>query len=486
MLDNPDFESKAIARQRRRWEVLDDVWVGTEALRAKTTAYLPMGPAEEHETYTRRLYRSRFYNVFRRAVKGLGGILLETPPTLDDAADKVFHDDATNIDGQGTALEVFAREVAEQGVRRGWGLILVDAPTAPGPRLTQAEANALGLRPYWIHIPADAVRNLRTKVIGGVTIIDQLTYRETVEKAKGEFEVEEVSRWRVLRYNNGAPGWQVWESPTQKGQPALIEEGTWAGFDRIPLAVFYAGDRRGVLDCDPPLWDLTETNLDHYIVANEHRHCLHVASVPVAVFTGVPDGKDLTWAPDVGIVLPENATAQYLEHSGAALGQTRQELQDLESRMANQSLAMVFRETRAAETAEAKRIDKAAQDAQIAVMATGLKDALEQAFVWHARFRGIEAGDAPIVRVNTDFEDYLLEAGELAVYLDLVREERMSLETLWDMMLRAKRLPPDFDGMTEVERLQNPIMPRPDPVDIGNGDEDAEEDEAEPPMEQAA
>jgi len=112
------------------------------------------------------------------------------------------------------------------------------------------------------------------------------------------------------------------------------------------------------------------------------------------------------------------ADAKYVSHDGASLGSCKQALDDLKSDMGTLGLAMLAPQKRAAETAEAKRLDKSTSDAPLAVTARGLQDALEQALQLHARYYGLDSGGA--VEVNRDFEGLLMEAPVMQAFAQLV------------------------------------------------------------------
>jgi len=105
-------------------------------------------------------------------------------------------------------------------------------------------------------------------------------------------------------------------------------------------------------------------------------------------------------------------------------------------------LAMLAPQKRAAETAEAKRMDKATQDSSLGVVARGVQDAAETALQFHARYLGLDDGGS--ITVNRDFEGLLMEAPVMQAYAALRREgfpARMILASLQ----AGGRIPDDED-----------------------------------------
>jgi hypothetical protein len=99
--------------------------------------------------------------------------------------------------------------------------------------------------------------------------------------------------------------------------------------------------------------------------------------------------------------------------------------------MAALGLSMLQNETRAAETAEAKRMDKSEQDSALAVAARGLQDCLERALQFHAQYMGLTDGT---IEVNQEFEHLTLDSTQITAYSQLHQAGQISLDTLWAML----------------------------------------------------
>jgi hypothetical protein len=161
--------------------------------------------------------------------------------------------------------------------------------------------------------------------------------------------------------------------------------------------------------------------------------------------------------PKVGVKVPEGGYFKYAETTGAALGATAEQIKQFETQMAREGMSMLQHETRAAETAEAKRIDKSEQDAALAVAARSLQDAYEQALSFHAQMRGLgDSGGS--VTVNRDFEKLTLDAQQVDAYAKLVASNAMSLDTLWKILADGGVLPDDFDAELERTQLEGEVM----------------------------
>jgi hypothetical protein len=221
---------------------------------------------------------------------------------------------------------------------------------------------------------------------------------------------------------------------------------------RLPVVTDYAG-RTAFMESDPPLLDLALWNVRHYQVDSDRAQSLSVANKPIFVTTGVnkDDISVFVVGAALGLALPPEGKAEYVETLGRALGESRSELQDIEQRMAALGLSMLVRQTRSAETAEAKRIDKSEQDSELAASARGTKDAAEEALMLHAMWMGLPTGGS--LDVNMDFSIEALDPQMLAVLAKMAADFQLPLETLWDIMSRHGTLPDSFDPEVALAAL---------------------------------
>lgn len=489
--DDPAHTSAAYNRQRDKWDVVDDVEGGTEALRAKGEEYLARAPGESDESYDRRLKRSHFYNYYRRTLTALVGRVMRKPPKLSDKADPILLEHAENINGEGEHHVVFARRFLRMGMHYGFGGILVDAPppleAKIGRKPTRADEKRAGQRPHWKRYSAREIISFRPVVVDGVKRLGQLVLHESRESEVGAYGITVVDRFIVLNRNTDGTGprFTIWErmedvtptTPKQKTKARYraVSSGQYRNTIDIPFARYHASDPKGWFESDPALIDLAELNLDHYNVTSDHRHSLHVASIPIAIFKGRDKTKQVqAWGVEHGIDIDgEGADAFYLEHEGKALEQTRQELLDIENRMGFVALSMMARRTNQAETAEAKRIDGMEQGSALEVMARGLQDTLEEAWGFHAAMIGLPAPD---VKVNIDFDGLSMSPEQIAQARESWLAGAYSLDTFLDILEAGGALPEEFDREVDGEKLADEMAARlvqPTPGaggDLGGGD----------------
>ena len=235
------------------------------------------------------------------------------------------------------------------------------------------------------------------------------------------------------------------------------EEGKLLGqrMTEIPVAVDY-GQRTGFMRSEPSFLDLALENIKHYQVRSDRDTNLHVTSIPILTTFGVEAKKlqTVTVGSAMGLAFSGSRTeqgAEYVEPVGSGLQYTREELLDIEKRMAALGLSALERQTRTAETEEAKRLDQKSQDSELAAQVRATGDALEEALRFTAMWMGEKDGGS--VEMNTEFDEQVMSPELFDKYLKAVGEGHLSAETMWDRLVAGNLLPPDFSPALERERI---------------------------------
>ena len=393
-------------------------------------------------------------------------------PELGDDVPEEIVKHWEDIDKRGNHGDVFLKNVFHDGMEAGHAGILVDYPKVENPDAqTLRDEREKDLRPYWVHIHKEDIRNFRTIQVNGETVLQQISIRQSTYEPDGDFGEEEVVRYRVYsRVNIAATGedekmgvrWEVWEEDDSDEPQPTSEKGVLANVDAIPFVVIY-GRPTGFLTSVPPLLDLAWLNVLHYQTNSDYYHACHIGCVPMLAVMGADSDGEVEIGPNSTLNLPEGAKAEWVETSGTALEQARKTLKDLEGQEAVMGLSLLQGEKRAAETAEAKRMDKSEKDSALTTAARSLEDGIEQALKFHAQHMGLDKGGT--ASVNRDFEQQQLSPEEIGVLSQMVQAGNLSQETLWQMLQEGEVLPDEFDAEVERTRLEGAGMvpPRPEP-----------------------
>jgi hypothetical protein len=474
--DLPSTKSKAAERQESALSLARDCFGGNETIKGKAQTYLPKAPGEDYQNYADRLGRSVFFNAFKQTVEGLTGLVMRRDPVLGDDVPQPLKDDWENIDNAGTHGAVFLRELLQESLTAGHAAILVDFPKTGGNQSAAEEmpgATALPIRPYWIPIKKDNILSWRTMVENGVTVLQQIVIRETTMVPEGSFGEKEQERYRVLYKEGGIVGFRLLEIANDKKTVIEVDQGTYPTQDEIPVAEIVGSDRKSMFESAPPLLDLGHLNIAHYQVDSDYKNSIHKTCVPIFVQIGAPPSLDGTAesviiGPNAGLSLPQGGDAKYVSHDGAALDKVEKAITKIEGQMATLGLSMLAPDIRAAETAEAKRIDKSASDSKLSTHARGLQDGAERANGFSAKYRRLPGGGS--ITVNRDFEDLAMPAETINALSGMVEKAQLSLETMWQMLQDGNILPDTFKAEEEKgaiaadEEIRRAMEPEVDPL----------------------
>lgn len=466
--DLPSTLSDAARRQRTPLTIVRDAWEGTEVVRdAKGAKYLPRNEAEEAYDYNARLNRSVFFNAFKRTVEGLTGLVFRKDVELGEDVPAPIQEHWENIDLAGTHGDVFCRDLLADSLTAGHAAILVDFPDTGGTQYASEEQGPEALRPYWVPIKKEQILSWRTTVENGRTVLAQLVIEECSMVPHGMFGEKKQTLYRVLfrgatEAGQIVVGWKLLDVMPDK-RVLVMAEGLYPTQNEIPVAEVKTSGSRSMFDSSPPLLDLAYLNLAHFQMWSDYNTSIHKTCCPVFYAVGISlpvdaDGKPqkIVLGPNSAL-LDQNPTASvgYASHDGAALGSVEQALENLKSDMGTMGLAMLSPQKRAAETAEAKRLDKSTSDSALSVAARGLQDGVERALGFHARYMGQETTGGSVT-VNRDYEGLLMEPDVMGAFATLVRDVGLPPRVVLKALAAGGRLPEDEDPeLLEAEVLAN-------------------------------
>lgn len=449
--DLPSTPSPAAARQAPALAIVRDLWQGTERVRERTTAYLPQEVGESAQNYRIRLNRSAFFNVFRSTVQGLVGFVFRKDLKLGDDVPPVIVDLCENIDLAGTHLDVFARELLTDAMVAGHCAVLVEFPVTGGTQTLADEKGVTGtpIRPYCVPIKKENILSWRTAVENGSTVLTQLVVRECTWVPDGMFGEREQTRYRVFYRNAGVVGFQLLEI-TENKTVVLVDSGTYPTQPEIPVVEIASAGTKSLFESDPPLLDLAYLNIAHYQQWSDAATSRHKTCVPILVTIGLDAGGQdpsgaLVIGPNTTINVPAQpgADVKYVSHDGAALAACKAGIDDLVRDMAALGIAALASEKRAAETAQAKQIDKGATDSTLAVTARGLQDGLESVLQLFANYLRLPDGGS--VQVNRDFEAMTMDAAVMSAWASLATALNIPPRVVLEELQAGGRLSEDAD-----------------------------------------
>ena len=461
---NPSEQSGERKAMAAAWTLISDVLAGASAVRAKGATYLPKYEGEDQPEYDRRRQVAPWRPEFADALQALASKPFGKDVGLKDGASERIKALSEDIDGRGNSQTAFAREAFGKGIAKGLHVILVDYPAmhegeegeAPRRPLTIAEEQAAGVRPYWIQVQADDILALYTRWDGGREIIEHLRIRECVTERDG-FGERTVERVRV--YEPGA--WEVWEQDQNKDWQR-IANGTIArgpkAANSVPAVLFFTGERLGELRVKPPLEELAHCQIELYQALSRQDEVLTFASSPMLTANGLAppqDGKALPVGPKTILYAPaagEGSTPSwdYINPNPANIEQIRGHVTSIVTDMRRLGMQPLTPGS-GNPTATGQSIEAARAHSAVQAWALGLKDALEQAYVFTAEWLGEDPSVE--VDVSTDFSVVPFAQAPLQALKEARTAKDISQRTFWDGLRRFDVLPQDFDPDGEELKL---------------------------------
>jgi len=449
---------------------------GADAVRRAGQVYLPKHPAESDDEYKRRLASAPWRPEFEDALRSISSKPFAKEVALSGDPSEEAKALAEDIDGRGNNLHVFAKDLFEDGVSLGAAGILVDFPPM-APNATRADERAAGARPYWVEIAADEIIALRTERRGAREVVTHLRVWETATAING-FEESVVKKIRVIE-----PGlWQLWhqvKGVDGKPQWALEAEGVMT-LDEVPFVFYATADRVGAQYVRPPMLDLANMQIELYRFMSGEEQIYTIAGAPMLTANGMAapeDGGTVEVGPGRILFAPGgehiSTSWAYIQPAAENLKAITAKAQGIIEDMRRLGLQPMLPKTGNV-TATATGVEAAKAHTAVGTWANGLKDAIEQA--WMFTMRWMKSPEEVTVSVHTDFGVSLQGAEEVRELREARAAGMISEETFWDELVRRGVLGPQFDKDEERARLiaeipgddpeesEAALLPTPDPV----------------------
>ncbi len=469
------------------WNLVDTLVGGKEAMFKAGERYLPRFQEENrtsrdsqnrvYDPYARRLLMAPFTNIFEDILNNLSSKPFAKELKLVDDSPDQYKKLSENIDQQGRHFHVFGHDLFRDALLHSISWILVDythaIPRQDGVKLSRAEEQAQGLRPYWVQIPATRMLAAYSDIIGGEEVVTHARFREDTVKLDEFLEVV-VERVRVMWREPvafdpagkpvayGGAYYALWERVQQpntagpSGVWTVIEIGEYTvGY--IPLVPVILTERKqATYQSEPPLRNLAWLQVDEYNQESNIEGIGNATCYPMFAAIGVdrPENGSLVVGPRSVIhVAPSSSGSQgdfkVVEPPGTAvtvmvnrLKDTRTEMRDLGMQPLTQSNLTVITTGQVAVKA----------NSQVMAWAIRFKDALEQAWMITADWMN-DATFEPEVLIHTDFSAGM-DQGVGFQSVQAMRTNRdVSRETILETAQRYGFLPDDFDPEQDAEQL---------------------------------
>lgn len=461
--------SADIASMVPYWDKVDTIVEGYDAVRAAGKAYLPMFPDEKDEDYCFRLEMTKFTNIYRDVLEGLATKPFEEEISLigGEKVPQEATDFAEDVDGAGNNLTAFSALTFFNGINDAISWIFIDYPTIdPTVVISRADAKAKNLKPFWSHVLARNVLEVRTQIVGSKEMISYFRMLEPRNDTTSQDHVRVFNRDA-----NGVVTWQLWrKNPDGKeiADQFIKVNGGILSIDVIPFVPFVTGRRDGrTFKFSPVMRDAADLQMDLYQDESALKFIKTMAGYPMLAANGIKaqteaDGKTpkklsigpmrvLYGQPDGNgnhgewkFIEPQANSMDFLQKS---IAQTKQDLREL----GRQPLTALSSQLTTVTTSIAAGKARSA----VTAWALALKDALENALTITMKY--ISNPWVAQVNVYTGFDNVLDDGSDLEE-LDKARARGdLSHETFLFELKRRKVLSPEFNFDAEKKRLLDDI-----------------------------
>jgi len=421
------------------WQTMAAVTNGTAYIRNLSGTYLPQEPREDDDAYRTRVNRSVLSPYTLRLIENAAGLVLRRPITIDGS--RYWQDFANNVDGLGSSVNEYARQVLVSALTYGHSGILVDFPPHSGAR-TLAQELAEGRRPYFVTYEAPQIYGWRQAGTLPSAPLTQLRLHEWAVLPRGEFAEDVEEQIRVIY-----PG--KYATYNREG---LVNSGR-ISLNRIPFVPVYT-NRTGMLTSAPPLLDIANLNITHYQRQADLIHALHIAAMPILVLEGWDDMDSAGVGVNYALAMQPGNKAYYVNADSTSFAAQTTEIDSLASQMSSLGVTKLLGQKFVAESADAKRIDQAQANSVMAITSMELESALQQAFDMAAEYVG---RPAPKVHLDRDFDFYRLLGQDVAVIGDLNERGAITDKTFLQILKSGEILPDTIDideELRETEELR--------------------------------
>lgn len=432
------------AARQEQWGRCNDCYAGTDAIKGAGTKYLSMLSKQTDDQYAAYKKRALFYGATGRTVEGIVGAIMRKDPVFELPGK--LPDLEKDITFTGVALREFTKLLVKQQFLTARSGVLIDRrPTGD-------------TRPYFSLYSAQNIINWREEAGELVLVVLQETSYEP--DAEDKYEWKKVERFRELKLEEGKYVQTVHTRQEKTQQDFTTDDITpvHAGkpLDHIPF-VFISPEGLNLKIQKPPILDLVDVNLSHYMSSADLEHGRHFTALPTIYFTGVSK-SDLGDAVHIGsgkaaVLPPPEARAGIIEFKGEGLGALENALNDKEAMMAKLGARLLEDQRKGVEAAETARIHAKGEMSVAMGITLSVSDGLQKAFQLMAKWEG-QSEDAVKVDLNKDFIDVHLDPQTLTALIAARQAGEISQDTFLYNLQRGEMLPPDITIEDELDKLK--------------------------------
>tara|TARA_R110000822_G_scaffold91912_3_gene211733 strand:+ start:95 stop:1516 length:1422 start_codon:yes stop_codon:yes gene_type:complete len=377
--------------------------------------------------YNKYLDNAYFEDVTGRTVQGLLGLIYskqaksEFPPEIEYLKE--------NSDGKGTPLRELSKAGCAEAMASDWSGYLTARPSTPlGSSPKDVETN--NLRPKLLHYKFESIINWNYEIVNNIEKLSLLVLKEAITTKVG-FKVEVEDQYRVLEIIEGVYHQSVYDedgSLVSESLPVIVNGNK---SDEIPF--FWV---KAPLTGNAPIVGLADANFQQYKLYADYGGKLHHSSFVIYTETGAGPGTNMVMGNGVKWT-NQNPEAKFgvLQPDGNSDGH-RLALQDINEKMASQGAEQLRPRASGAESAEAKSLDKVAQNSTTSDIATTVSEAITKASDFASKWMGGNGG--VVYSLNTDYNPTGINPQLLATVFAIYQAGNMPADDFFTFLQRGE------------------------------------------------
>ena len=452
--DDPAARSGAVLGMMRGWKPVNICIGGTDYLRSHAEDIIPREPQENDGAYNRRIFHAVMPPFLQRLASQAAGTILRKGVNLSGGDEEYWREWQKDVTGDGTPLNMFAREMLVDALLWGHTSCLVDWPNGEQPS-NLAEELAMGRKPYLVRVGAQQIRGWRTAQNRNQAPLTMVRYSETISEPVDQFGEEIITQIRVLTDE----GYQIWrEGPASgpnQGGWELYESGEHTAKE-VPLVTIYS-NRIATLVSKPPLEEVANLTISYAQRFTDYMNNIHVGAMPILCLKGFdPDSNDseLGLSVNTAILLPPDGDAMIVSPPSDSYSEQLRCLQVLEEQISSLGISALAKQNLTNTAAESKRLDRIDSDSIMAIISEDLSRAISDMLRIAAEYAGKEP---PEVTIPKDYENRLLDGNQVTAMLQLQMQNQISQSTLLKILREGEILPPYIDIDDEIMRTKDAV-----------------------------
>lgn len=448
----PTFTHPDVIYWAPTWALIRDCILGEQEIKARGDEYLPRLDEMSNDEYTAFLGRAVFYNMVKRTISSLAGIVFEKLPKITGIPDKLkiaIEKPTKNLISLNAFLKASVSEILTTG---RWGIL--------------CDMDGDGKRPpYFVGYQAENILDWTLQEVDGRMVPVEIVLREYQEN-KGEFGIGRsfVTIYRVLRLDEDTDGSRVYRqyiyyhndpkvlvsdltpkvvTPNKNGVP----------FSTIPFRFIGAESNDPSVDRSP-IADIAYLNISHYKSYAQLEHGRYYTALPV-YYAQVPAGDQEAEYRVGSAVVWECAPGEkpgILEFTGAGLSSIENSCAQKEEQIASLGGRLMGGRSRSvSESDDSLKMKEGNERSILLGIVMGLNEGMTDLLRFWVEWQGGDASKVT-VELSTQFLSNDLGAREVRAVYAMYKDGVVPVEVLHSYLQKAEVIP-DWLSVDEFKEL---------------------------------